>query len=112
MTNEYTSNFDNRYRVEVTIPVWYYMTPETAGQLPISTQEDIIGTLIDDLESGAIGFMDVRHWRVIQDNPTITIEEFMHDDVESQMTLKREREMLDIDKPIDYYPTGSDKWTN
>ena len=83
---------ENRYRVEVTIPVWLYMEDQYMERMDPTTQETIINKLADDLDVGAVSFMDVQHWHVAKDNPTVTFDDPWID--------------LDPDIPIDYIPTG------
>lgn len=83
----------NRYRVEITIPVWMYEDDDYMRTLDTNLQEHIIGRLAEDLDTGAVSFMDVKHWRIVLDNPTF---EFGEGDPWVD---------LDPDIPIDYYPT-------
>ena len=81
---------ENRYRVEVTIPVWIYMEDQYMQAMDATTMETITNKLADDLEVGVTTFMDVTHWHVALDNPTVTFD--------------RVGDPWEI--PIDYVPTG------
>lgn len=87
-------NKENRYRVEVTLPVWIYMEDEYMKVLDATTQETIVNKLADDLDCGAVSFMDIMGLRVVKDNPKITFDE---DDYWVD---------TDPDIPINYWPTN------
>ena len=79
------NNQENRYRVEVTIPIWIYMEDAYMKAMDFDTQETIMNKIAEGIEWGYISSMDVSHWRVSLDNPTVSWDE---------------------DTPIPYYPTG------